>query len=67
MKYELLGRITSCWMGKDKQGRYNTEGSWQEAQSDPRTRPGWTYSRGASRDRRSSMYKVYIGIMMQLI
>jgi hypothetical protein len=67
VKYELLGRITSCWVGQDKQGRYNMEGSWQEAQSNPRTRPEWTYLRGASRDSHPSMYKVNRGIMMQLI
>jgi hypothetical protein len=54
-------------MGQDKQGRYNMGGSWQEAQSNPRMGPEWTYSRGASRGSRSSMYKVYIGIMIQLI
>ncbi len=67
MKYESLGQITSCWVGQDKQGRYNMKESWQEAQSNPRTRPEWTYSQGASRDSRSSMFKVYIGITIQLI
>ncbi len=36
VKYESLGQITSCWVGQDKQGRYNMEESWQEAQSNPR-------------------------------
>jgi hypothetical protein len=39
------------------------EVSWQEAQSNPRMRPGWTYSQGASRDSRSSMYKVYVDVI----
>jgi hypothetical protein len=34
--------------------------SWQRAQSNPRTRPGWTYLRGAARDSGSSMYKLNI-------
>jgi hypothetical protein len=48
VKYGILGRITSCWVGQDKQGRYNIEESWQRAQSNPRTRPEWTYLRGAA-------------------
>jgi hypothetical protein len=47
------------WAKTNKE-RDNMEESWQETQSDPRTRPGWTYSRGASRDSRSSMYTVCI-------
>jgi hypothetical protein len=35
----------------------NKEESWQGAQSDLRTGPEWTYSRGAWRDSRSIMYK----------
>ncbi len=63
MKYESLRQTTSYWVGQDKQGRYNMEGSWQETLSDPRTSPGWMYSRGASRDSRSSMYKVYTDVV----
>jgi hypothetical protein len=59
MKYESLGQITSYWVGQDKQGRYNVEESWWGAQFNPRTRPEWTYSRGAARDSRSIMYKMY--------
>ncbi len=63
MKYELLRQTTSYWVGQYKQGRYDMEGSWQEAQSNPRTRPRWTYSRGASRSSHSSMYEVYIVVI----
>ncbi len=49
MKYESLGQITSCWVGKDKQGRHNIEENWERVQSDPRTRPERMYSRGAAR------------------
>jgi hypothetical protein len=63
VKYESLKQITSCWVGQDKQRRYNMVESWQDAQSNPRTRPGRTYSRGASRDSRSSMYKVYKNVV----
>ncbi len=63
MKYVSMGRTTRCWVGQDKHGRNNMEEIWQEAQSNPRTRPGWTYLRGASRDSRSSMYKVYIDVI----
>ncbi len=63
MKYEMLEQTTSCWVGQDKYRRYNKEESWQEAHSNPRTRPGWTYSRGASRDSHSSMYKVSINVI----
>jgi hypothetical protein len=49
VKYESVGQITSCWVGQDKQGRYNMEESWELAQSNPRTRPGRTYSQGAAR------------------
>jgi hypothetical protein len=57
VKYESLGQITICWVGQDKQGRYNIEESRQRAQSIPRTRPN---SRGAARDSHSGMYKMYI-------
>ncbi len=67
MKYESLGRITSCWVGQDKQGRYNMEESWQWAQYNLRTRPEWTYSQGAARNSRSSMYKVYMCATLQFI
>ncbi len=59
MKYESLEKTTSCWVGQDKYRRYNMEESWKEAQSNPRTRPGWMYSRGTSINSCSSMYKVY--------
>ncbi len=67
MKYESLGQITSCWVGQDKQGRYSIEESWQRAQSNLTTRPEWTYSRGTARDSCSSMYKMYIDIMLQFV
>ncbi len=60
----IVGQITSWWVGQDKQGGYKIGASWPMVQSNPRTRPGWTYSRGAARDSRSSMYKMYIEIMM---
>jgi hypothetical protein len=60
VKYETLGHITSCWVGQNKQGGHKIGVSWQRARSNPRTRPGWTYSQGAARDSRSSMYKMYI-------
>jgi hypothetical protein len=63
VKYESLEQTTSCWVGQDKYGRYNMEESWQEAQSNTRTRPGWTYLGGASRDSHSSMYKVYKNVI----
>jgi hypothetical protein len=63
VKYESLGQTTSYMVGQNKQGRYNMDGSWQEAQSYLRMRPSWTYSRGASRDSRSIMYKVYIVVI----
>jgi hypothetical protein len=55
-----LGPITSCWVGQNKQGGYKIGVIWQRAQSNPRMRPGWTYSQGAARDSHSSMYKMYI-------
>jgi hypothetical protein len=66
VKYESLGQI-SCWVGQDKQGGYNIEESRGRAQPIPRTRPEWTYSRRTARDSRSSMYKMYIGIMLQIM
>jgi hypothetical protein len=60
VKYESLGRIPSCWVGQDKQGGYKIGVNWQRAQSNPRTRPRWTYSLGAARESCSSMYKLYI-------
>ncbi len=59
-KYESLGLTTSCWVGQDKQGGQKIEASWERAQCNPNTRSGWMYSRGAARDSRSSMYKMYI-------
>jgi hypothetical protein len=64
VKYESLGRTKSCWVGQDKQGGHKIGVSWERAQSNLRTRPGWTDSRGAAGDRHSSMYKMYIEIMM---
>ncbi len=43
---------------------FRTGMSWERAQSNPRTRPGWTYSRGAATNSRSSMHKMYEEIMM---
>ncbi len=43
------------------------EESWQWAQSNPWTRPEWTYSRGAAGNIRSSLYKVYMCATSQLI
>jgi hypothetical protein len=64
VKYESLGQITSCRVGQDKQVGYKMGVSWQGAQSNLRTRPGWTYLLGAAGNSRSSMYKMYIEIMM---
>jgi hypothetical protein len=66
VKYDPLGQI-SCWVGQDKQGGYNIEESWGRAQPILGTRPEWTYSQGTARDSRWSMYKMYIGIMLQFI
>jgi hypothetical protein len=64
VKYKWLGQTTSCWVGQDKQGGHNIGVSWERAQSNQMARPGWTFLRGAARDSRSSMYKMYIEIMM---
>jgi hypothetical protein len=65
IKYESLGQITSCWVGRDKQGGYKIEVSWKRAQSNTRTRPGRTYySGGDARGGRLSMYNMYTEIMM---
>jgi hypothetical protein len=64
VKYESLGQITSYWVGQDKQGGYKIGASWQGAKSNPRMWPRWTYSQDAASDRRSSMYKMYIVIMI---
>ncbi len=57
VKYESLEQTTSCWVGQDKQAGHKISMSKRRAQSDPRTRPGWTHSRGAARNSRWSMYK----------
>ncbi len=57
MKYESLGQTTSCWVDQDKQVGHKISVSKERAQSNSRTRPGWTYLRGAARNSRSSMYK----------
>jgi hypothetical protein len=57
VNYELLGQTKSCWVGQDKQGGHKIGASKERAQSNLRTRPGWTYSRGAAGDSRSSLYK----------
>jgi hypothetical protein len=44
VKYEWLGQTTSCWVGQDKQVGHKISVSNEWAQSNPRTRPGWTYS-----------------------
>jgi hypothetical protein len=43
--------------GQDKQVGHKISVSKERAQSNSRTRPGWTYSRGAARDSCSSRYK----------
>jgi hypothetical protein len=53
VKYESV-------VGQDKKRRHNIEESGQRAQSNPRARPEWTYSRGAAKSSRSSMNKMYI-------
>jgi hypothetical protein len=55
--YESLGQTTSYWVGQDKQAGYKISVSKGRAQSNPRTRPGWTHSRGSAGDNRSIMYK----------
>jgi hypothetical protein len=64
VKYESLERITSCLVGQDKQEGHKIGASWWRAQSNPRTRPGWIYSQGSARDSHSSMYKIYIEIVV---
>ncbi len=59
VKYEYLRQTTSYWVGQNEQGRCKMEGSWQETQTNPRTRPRWMYLRIASRSSCSSMYKLY--------
>ncbi len=66
MKYESLEQITSYWVGQDKQGGYKIGASWQRVQSDPRTRPGCSYSGGAARDSHSCIYKMFIEIKMNI-
>jgi hypothetical protein len=61
----VVGTNNKLLGGPGQQGRYNKEESWQEAQSNLRTRPEWTYSWGASRDSRSNMYIVYMVILLQ--
>jgi hypothetical protein len=67
VKYELLGTNNKLLGGPDKQGGYKLGVHWERAQSNPRTRPGWTYSQGATRDSRSSMYQMYIEFVMCFI
>jgi hypothetical protein len=43
---------------------HKTSESKGRAQSNPRTRPGWTYSRGAAMSSHSSMYKCISKVMM---
>ncbi len=62
MKYESLEQNNKLLGGRRQYG-YNMEGGWQETQSNPWTRPEWMYSRGASRDSRSIMYKVYTDVI----
>ncbi len=59
VKYEPLRQITSYWVGQDRQGGHKIGACKERAQSNPRTRPGWTYSRGAARDSGASMYNEY--------
>jgi hypothetical protein len=53
----LLRHTTSGLVSQDKQGGHKIGASKERAQSNLRMKPGWTYSRGAARDSRSSMYK----------
>ncbi len=57
MKYGSLGQTTSCWVGQDKQVGEKISVSKEKAQSNSRTRLGWTYSQGSARSSRSSMSK----------
>jgi hypothetical protein len=61
VKYESLGQTTSYWVGQDKQAENRISVSKGGAQSNPRTRTGWTHSRGAARNSRSKMYKYIMG------
>jgi hypothetical protein len=55
VKYELLGPITSCWMGQDKQGGYNIE---------QRAGKGLSLTRG--RGQNGHIPKVLQGIVAQV-
>ncbi len=47
-----LGQTTSCWVGQGKQIGHKISESNRRAQSNPRTRPGWTCSWGAAKNSR---------------
>ncbi len=57
VKYESMEQTTSYQVGQDKQAGYKITGSKGRAQSNLRTRPGWTYSQGAARNSLSNMYE----------
>ncbi len=45
----IVGTNSKILGGPGQTKKIHAEESWQEAQSNPRTRPRWKYSRGASR------------------
>ncbi len=54
LEYELLEQTTCYWVGQNK---YNwVRGVCKHWESEPRTRSGWTNSRGAVENSCSSMY-----------
>jgi hypothetical protein len=57
VKYGSLEQTTSCWVGQEKQVGHKISVRKERAQSNSRTRPGWTYSRGAAGNSRPSMNK----------
>ncbi len=63
----VVGANKSCWVGQDKQIGQKISVSNGRAQSDLRTRPRWTYSRGAARSSPSSIYKCINEIIMLVI
>jgi hypothetical protein len=54
VKCKSLRQIISYRVGQDKQGGHKIGASKERAQSNPGTRPGWTYLRSAARDSRLS-------------
>jgi hypothetical protein len=45
----IVGTNSKIMGGPGQTKKTHVEESWQGAQSNPRTRPGWTFSQGASR------------------